>query len=44
MDAVNKPRNINYKGFTDLVTDTDKKSELAILDVVRKNFPESQIT
>nr|GMD03222.1 phosphatase IMPL1, chloroplastic [Ipomoea batatas] len=40
MDAVNKPRNINYKGFTDLVTDTDKKSELAILDVVRKNFPD----
>ncbi|KAJ8758586.1 hypothetical protein K2173_000307 [Erythroxylum novogranatense] len=38
MDAVNNPRNISYKGLTDLVTDTDKMSEAAILDVVRKSF------
>ncbi|XP_065852489.1 phosphatase IMPL1, chloroplastic [Euphorbia lathyris] len=38
MDAVNKPRNISYKGLTDLVTDTDKMSEAAILEVVKKNF------
>ncbi|MFQ6662592.1 hypothetical protein Gotur_030388 [Gossypium turneri] len=38
MDAVNKPRNITYKGLTDLVTDTDKMSEVAILEVVKKNF------
>ncbi|OAY78894.1 phosphatase IMPL1, chloroplastic-like [Ananas comosus] len=38
MEAVNKPRNISYKGLTDLVTDTDKMSESAILEVVRKNF------
>ncbi|PIN14625.1 Inositol monophosphatase [Handroanthus impetiginosus] len=38
MDAVNKPRSITYKGLTDLVTDTDKMSEAAILDVVKKNF------
>ncbi|KAE8715356.1 Phosphatase IMPL1 [Hibiscus syriacus] len=38
IEAVNKPRNITYKGLTDLVTDTDKVSELAILDVVKKNF------
>ncbi|TYI27112.1 hypothetical protein ES332_A05G156600v1 [Gossypium tomentosum] len=38
MDAVNKPRNITYKGLTDLVTDTDKMSEVAILDVVKNNF------
>ncbi|XP_024448513.1 phosphatase IMPL1, chloroplastic isoform X2 [Populus trichocarpa] len=38
MDAVNKPRNITYKGLTDLVTDTDKMSEAAILEVVRRNF------
>ncbi|XP_074337954.1 phosphatase IMPL1, chloroplastic isoform X3 [Apium graveolens] len=38
MEAVNKPRNITYKGLTDLVTDTDKMSEAAILEVVRKNF------
>ncbi|EPS71146.1 hypothetical protein M569_03612, partial [Genlisea aurea] len=39
MDAVNEPRNITYKGLTDLVTDTDKMSEVAILDVVRNSFP-----
>ncbi|XP_057970865.1 phosphatase IMPL1, chloroplastic isoform X2 [Malania oleifera] len=38
MDAVNKPRNVTYKGLTDLVTDTDKMSEAAILETVRKNF------
>lgn len=38
MDAVNKPQNINYKGLTDLVTDTDKMSEAAVLEVVKKNF------
>ncbi|KAH7654492.1 myo-inositol-1(or 4)-monophosphatase protein [Dioscorea alata] len=43
MEAVNKPRNINYKGITDLVTDTDKSSESAILEVVRKNFSDHLI-
>ncbi|KAI3436907.1 Inositol-1-monophosphatase [Psidium guajava] len=43
MDAVNQPRNIFYKGLTDLVTETDKKSEAAILDVVRENFPDHLI-
>ncbi|KAH0719230.1 phosphatase IMPL1, chloroplastic [Solanum tuberosum] len=43
MDAVNKPRNVTYKGLTDLVTDTDKNSEVAILEVVRKNFPDHLI-
>ncbi|PKA64067.1 Phosphatase IMPL1, chloroplastic [Apostasia shenzhenica] len=43
MDAVNKPRNVSYKGVTDLVTDTDKMSEGAILDVVRKNFKDHLI-
>ncbi|XP_004233230.1 phosphatase IMPL1, chloroplastic [Solanum lycopersicum] len=43
MDAVNKPRNVTYKGLTDLVTDTDKNSEFAILEVVRKNFPDHLI-
>ncbi|KAK3037090.1 hypothetical protein RJ639_029932 [Escallonia herrerae] len=38
MNAVNKPRNVTYKGLTDLVTDTDKMSEAAIMEVVRKNF------
>ncbi|KAK9093603.1 hypothetical protein Syun_028514 [Stephania yunnanensis] len=43
MDAVNKPRNITYKGLTDLVTDTDKMSEAVILGVVKKNFEEHLI-
>ncbi|OVA12398.1 Inositol monophosphatase [Macleaya cordata] len=43
MDAVNKPRNINYKGLTDLVTDTDKMSETAILGVVKENFKDHLI-
>ncbi|KAG0448911.1 hypothetical protein HPP92_027597 [Vanilla planifolia] len=43
MAAVNKPRNISYKGVTDLVTDTDKLSESAILNVVRKNFKDHLI-
>ncbi|KAK1307878.1 hypothetical protein QJS10_CPA09g00909 [Acorus calamus] len=38
MEAVKKPRNISYKGTTDLVTDTDKSSESAILETVTKNF------
>ncbi|KAG8069880.1 hypothetical protein GUJ93_ZPchr0006g40657 [Zizania palustris] len=43
MEAVNKPRNIHYKGVADLVTDTDKLSESVILEVVRKNFPDHLI-
>ncbi|KAL5100935.1 hypothetical protein RYX36_005262 [Vicia faba] len=43
MDAVNKPRNITYKGLTDLVTETDKMSEAAILQVVKKNFEDHLI-
>ncbi|KEH16547.1 putative inositol-phosphate phosphatase [Medicago truncatula] len=43
MDAVNKPRSITYKGLTDLVTETDKMSEAAILEVVKKNFEDHLI-
>ncbi|CDP11230.1 unnamed protein product [Coffea canephora] len=44
MDTVNKPRTIAYKiGLSDLVTDTDKMSEAAILDVVRNNFQDHLI-
>lgn len=43
MEAVNRPQNITYKGLTDLVTDTDKMSEAAILEVVRKNFSDHLI-
>ena len=30
-EALDKPRNIHFKGVTDLVTDTDRASEEAIL-------------
>ena len=33
MEALDKPRNVTYKGATDLVTDTDKASEEAVLAV-----------
>ncbi len=32
-ERVDKPRNIEFKGATDLVTDTDKASEDAVLSV-----------
>ena len=31
MSAVDKPRTISFKGTTDLVTETDKNSEEAII-------------
>ncbi|KNA14184.1 hypothetical protein SOVF_109920 [Spinacia oleracea] len=43
MEAVNKPRKISYKGLTDLVTETDKMSEAAILEVVKANFKDHLI-
>ncbi|KAL2935723.1 Phosphatase IMPL1 chloroplastic [Bienertia sinuspersici] len=43
MDAVNKPRKISYKGLTDLVTETDKLGEAAILEVVKTNFKDHLI-
>ena len=36
--ALGKPLNIEYKGATDLVTDTDKASERACLEVIRGRF------
>ena len=39
-DALDKPVNITYKGATDLVTDTDKASEAAILEYLQQRFPE----
>lgn len=43
MAAVDKPRNIDYKGKTDLVTDTDKRCESAILKIVNDSFPDHLI-
>ena len=35
LDAVDKPRVISFKGASDLVTETDKRSEDAIIKVTR---------
>ena len=43
LDAVDKPRNITYKGATDLVTDTDKASEDIILKIISEAFPDHAI-
>ena len=43
MEAVDKPRNIQFKGATDLVTDTDKAAEEACLAVVRAAYPDHAI-
>ena len=43
LEAVDRPRNIQYKGAagstSDLVTDTDRASEEAILGVLQRAFP-----
>lgn len=43
MEAVHKPRSIDYKGTANLVTDTDRRSELAIQEVVREKFKDHLI-
>eukprot|EP00884_Botryococcus_braunii_P005618 jgi/Botrbrau1/15057/Bobra.118_2s0005.1 len=43
LEAVDKPRNIQFKGDTDLVTETDKASEEAILKVITEAFPDHAI-
>jgi myo-inositol-1(or 4)-monophosphatase len=37
-DALDKPRKIQFKGATDLVTDTDKAAEDACVAVVKQEF------
>jgi myo-inositol-1(or 4)-monophosphatase len=44
MEAVDKPRNIQFKGSTsDLVTDTDRSSEESVLAVIRQAFPDHAV-
>lgn len=38
-EALEKPRNIHFKGVTDLVTDTDRASEEAILQASHTIWP-----
>ncbi|MFZ0640951.1 MAG: inositol monophosphatase family protein [Candidatus Acidiferrales bacterium] len=41
--AIDRPKNISYKGEVDLVTETDNKSEAAILAHLRREFPHHAI-
>jgi myo-inositol-1(or 4)-monophosphatase len=43
MEAVDKPRNISFKGATDLVTDTDKAAEAAILAALQEHCPDHAV-
>lgn len=38
-----QPKNIQYKGDVDLVTDTDRRSEAAIVGRIRERFPDHAI-
>ena len=38
-----RPQKISYKGDVDLVTETDKRSELLIVGRLRREFPEHRI-
>ena len=42
-EALDRPPNIELKGDTDLVTDTDKASEKKCLSVIRNAFPEHAV-
>ncbi len=41
--AMDRPKAISYKGEVDIVTETDRKSEAAILARLREEFPEHAI-
>ena len=43
MEASSKPRVADYKGVTDLVTDTDMKSEETIKAIIRSFYSEHSI-
>jgi len=43
MEAINKPREAMHKGLTDLVTETDLKSEKIIKAFISRHFPKHSI-
>lgn len=43
MDGLDRPRNIDFKGRTDLVTDIDRESESLIKERIQTAFPEHAI-
>ena len=42
-EAFGRPRTISYKGGIDLVTDADHASEAALLEFLRRDFPEAAV-
>ncbi len=40
MEAMDKPKNPDFKGSTDLVTDSDRRSEEIIISQIMKNYPD----
>lgn len=43
LDALERPRSVSHKGRTDLVTETDKKSEENIISIIQAEFPHHEI-
>jgi myo-inositol-1(or 4)-monophosphatase len=43
LNALDKPRNVDYKGKSNLVTQTDRKSEQNIKSIISEAFPEHGI-
>jgi myo-inositol-1(or 4)-monophosphatase len=43
LDRYEKPHDITYKGSIDIVTEADLQSERLILEILRKNCPETEI-
>ncbi|MEE8335071.1 MAG: inositol monophosphatase family protein [Candidatus Neomarinimicrobiota bacterium] len=40
LSALDKPKNLDFKGRTDLVTDSDRRSEEIIISQIIKNYPD----
>lgn len=43
LNNADKPKEINFKGLTDLVTTVDEASERAILDTIQQEFADHAI-
>ena len=43
ISAAERPKQIDYKGATNLVTATDRESEAVITGIIRRQFPDHQI-
>jgi len=43
LEAADRPKTVDYKGLTDLVTETDQRSEKTIIETILNAFPDHQI-